>query len=175
MFEIAWSKLMLIGVIALIVIGPKDLPVVLRTAGQFLGKLRRMADEFRGQFNDAIRESEFHEFKKGMDDLGESVRSATATNFDPIDSIRSEIKNVVEERKTLGATDPTGNDPGVVEAGESVPPPDLAKLPLPETPMPLSSADFAPPPAEAADAPAAEAPAKLPRKRRSKTGGAEPA
>ena len=172
MFEIAWSKLMLIGVIALIVIGPKDLPEVLRSAGQMLGKLRRMADEFRGQFNDAIRESEFHEFRKGLDEVSDSVRSATSGGFDPIDTIRNEVKSVIEERKALGATDPAGKDPSVYDPGEP-PPPQLASLPAPDAPQPITSGDIDWPEPEAAPAPAENAP--KPKKKRARKGGADAA
>lgn len=103
MFDIAWSKLMIIGVVALIVIGPKDLPGVLRSLGEMVGKLRRMADEFRGQFSDAMRESQFDDIKKDMSDLGDSVRSATSTGFNPIQSIRDEVKGAVEARNAAPA------------------------------------------------------------------------
>ncbi|MGL4727881.1 MAG: Sec-independent protein translocase protein TatB [Bosea sp. (in: a-proteobacteria)] len=103
MFDIAWSKLMLIGVVALIVIGPKDLPAVLRTLGETIGKLRRMADEFRGQFNDAMREAELDGIKKDIGDIGESVRSATSTDFNPISTIREEIKGAVEAKNAASA------------------------------------------------------------------------
>ncbi len=99
MFEIAWSKLMLIGVVALIVIGPKDLPAVLRTLGETIAKLRRMADEFRGQFNEAMREAELDGLKKDITDLGDTVRTATATDFNPINTIREEIKGAVEAKQ----------------------------------------------------------------------------
>ena len=55
MFDMSWGEVMLIGGVALIVIGPKDLPKALRTVGQITGKLRRMAGEFQSQFNEAIR------------------------------------------------------------------------------------------------------------------------
>jgi len=58
MFDIGWGELLLIGVVALIVIGPKELPGALRTLGQWMGKLRRMASEFQGQFQEAMREAE---------------------------------------------------------------------------------------------------------------------
>ncbi|MGL4974182.1 MAG: Sec-independent protein translocase protein TatB, partial [Bosea sp. (in: a-proteobacteria)] len=64
MFDIAWSELMVIGAVALVVIGPKDLPKALRTVGEAVGKVRRMASEFQGQFNDAMREAELHDLKK---------------------------------------------------------------------------------------------------------------
>ena len=56
MFDIGWSELVVIGVVALIAIGPKELPGVLRMVGQWVGKARRMAAEFQGQFNEAMRE-----------------------------------------------------------------------------------------------------------------------
>lgn len=58
MFDIGWTELLVVAVIAILVVGPKDLPRMLRTFGETMGKLRRMANEFQGQFNDAIREAE---------------------------------------------------------------------------------------------------------------------
>ena len=64
MFDIGWSELLVIGVVALIAIGPKELPGVLRTVGQWMGKIRRMASEFQGQFHEAMREAEMADLKK---------------------------------------------------------------------------------------------------------------
>ena len=58
MFEIGWSELLLIAVVALIAIGPKELPTVLRTLGQWMRKLRHMASEFQSQFQEVMREAE---------------------------------------------------------------------------------------------------------------------
>jgi len=58
MFDLGWGKLVVIALIALVVIGPKELPAVLRTVGQWMAKIRRMAAEFQGQFNEAMREAE---------------------------------------------------------------------------------------------------------------------
>ena len=85
MFDIGWSELLLIGVVALIVIGPKELPGVLRTSGQWMTKVRRMANEFQNQFQDAMREAELADLKKEVDEMaaqgGEptpiSIRSTT--------------------------------------------------------------------------------------------------
>src|SRR6266581_8413484 len=79
MFDISWGKLVVIGVVALLVIGPKELPMVLRTVGQWMGKIRRMAAEFQGQFQDAMREAEMADLKKQFDETTSSVASA----FDP--------------------------------------------------------------------------------------------
>lgn len=82
MFDIGWSELLLIGVVALIVIGPKELPGVLRAVGQWTGKIRRMAAEFQGQFQEAMREAEMADLKKQVDDISEQARSIG--RFDPL-------------------------------------------------------------------------------------------
>ena len=69
MFDIGWSELLLIGIVALIAIGPKELPGALRTLGQWMGKLRRMASEFQGQFHEAMREAEMADLKKQVDEM----------------------------------------------------------------------------------------------------------
>jgi sec-independent protein translocase protein TatB len=86
MFDIGWSELVVIGVVALIAIGPKELPGVLRAVGQWTGKIRRMAAEFQGQFQEALREAEMADLKKQVDDLGEAARGLTSFNpadYDP--------------------------------------------------------------------------------------------
>ncbi len=82
MLDIGWSKLLLIAVIALIVIGPKELPAVLRTVGHWMGKARRMAAEFQSQFQEAMREAEMADLKKHADDLNSAVRSLTGPAVD---------------------------------------------------------------------------------------------
>ena len=69
MFDIGWSELLVIGVVALIAIGPKELPGVLRMVGQWMGKARRMASEFQGQFQEAMREAEMADLKKSFDEV----------------------------------------------------------------------------------------------------------
>ena len=74
MFDIEWSKLALIGVVVLIVIGPKELPGVLRAVGQWTGKIRRMAAEFQGQFQEAMREAEMADLKKQVEEINDAAR-----------------------------------------------------------------------------------------------------
>ena len=64
MFDIGWSELVVIAVVALVAIGPKELPGVLRTVGQWIGKARKLAGEFQGQFREAMREAEWPTSKK---------------------------------------------------------------------------------------------------------------
>ncbi len=82
MFELDWGKLVIIGIVALIAIGPKELPTVLRTLGQWVGKIRRMASEFQGQFQEALREAEMADLKKQAEDLHSAV--SDVTKFDPL-------------------------------------------------------------------------------------------
>ncbi|MFL6798974.1 MAG: Sec-independent protein translocase protein TatB [Xanthobacteraceae bacterium] len=91
MFDIGWSELLLIGIVALVVIGPKELPGALRTLGQFTGKLRRMASEFQSQFHEAMREAEMADLKKEVDELTSKAQSYA--NFDPVSDIRKELES----------------------------------------------------------------------------------
>ena len=73
MFDIGWSELLVIAVVAIVVVGPKDLPRLMRTFGHYAGKLRRAAADFQRQFEEAMRESEVDEVRKAI----ESVRDET--------------------------------------------------------------------------------------------------
>jgi sec-independent protein translocase protein TatB len=131
MLDMSWGEIMVIGAVALIVIGPKDLPKALRTVGQVTGKLRRMAAEFQGQFNEAMREAELDEVKKQLQGVNESVTSIGSTNFNPIQTIRDELKTSIEAPE---------------KAPEPATGPDAAPVP---SDQPVLVAD-APPPAPAA-------------------------
>ncbi|HVV40759.1 MAG TPA: Sec-independent protein translocase protein TatB [Nitrobacter sp.] len=73
MFDIGWSELVVIAVVALIAIGPKELPGVLRMVGQWVGKARKMAGEFQSQFNEAMREADMADLKKSFDEVREAA------------------------------------------------------------------------------------------------------
>jgi sec-independent protein translocase protein TatB len=78
MFDIGWSELVVIAVVALIAIGPKELPGVLRMVGQWMGKARKMAAEFQGQFQEAMREAEMADLKKSFDEVREAASGLTS-------------------------------------------------------------------------------------------------
>src|ERR1700759_5348804 len=80
MFDIGWSELVVIAVVALIAIGPKELPGVLRMVGQWMGKARKMAAEFQGQFQEAMREAEMADLKKTFDEVKEAATGFTGGN-----------------------------------------------------------------------------------------------
>jgi sec-independent protein translocase protein TatB len=69
MFDIGWDELLLIGIVALIVVGPKDLPRMMRVLGQWTTKARGMASQFRSAFDDMVRETELEELRKTASDV----------------------------------------------------------------------------------------------------------
>jgi sec-independent protein translocase protein TatB len=75
MFEISWSELLILGIVTLIFVGPKELPVFLRTLGRYAGVIKRHANDFRLQFEEAIRESELDAVKKEFDSMQQSVNA----------------------------------------------------------------------------------------------------
>ena len=118
MFDMSWSELLIIGVVALIAIGPKELPGVLRAAGQWMGKIRRMATEFQGQFQEAMREAEMADIKKQVDELSDAASSVTS--FDPIGNIEKEFQTAVEDKPADSAA-PASDAPATAKPGEPVP------------------------------------------------------
>src|SRR5664279_5663916 len=81
MFDVGWSEFAVIAVVALIAIGPKELPGVLRMVGQWVGKARKMAAEFQGQFQEAMREAEMADLKKSFDEVKEAARGFHGNNI----------------------------------------------------------------------------------------------
>ena len=77
MFDIGWSELLVIGVVAIVVVGPKELPRLMRTFGHYLGKVRHMAADFQRQFEEAVRDSEIDEMRKAMQDFHAEVSDVT--------------------------------------------------------------------------------------------------
>ena len=102
MLGLDFSEILIIGVVALIVVGPKELPQLMRTIGRWAGKARRMASEFQGQMNEAIREADLDDVRKSVDDLralspkallAEQFASATRT----LDDVKRETESTTAE------------------------------------------------------------------------------
>jgi sec-independent protein translocase protein TatB len=103
MFDISWSEFLLIGVVALIVIGPKELPAVMRTLGHWTRKVRSMASEFQSQFQEAMREAEMADLKKDVEDLKHDVAGS-----DPFNSLHTDVESAGEElKRSLDSPEPT--------------------------------------------------------------------
>jgi sec-independent protein translocase protein TatB len=94
MFDFDAGKFIIIGIVALIVIGPKELPRVMRQVGQAAAKMRRMAAEFRGQFMDAMREAGIDDIKADVAKLAESAKSDAG--IDPLAQIKTELTQALD-------------------------------------------------------------------------------
>jgi sec-independent protein translocase protein TatB len=137
MFDIGWSELLVIGVVALVAIGPKELPGVLRMVGQWMGKARRMASEFQGQFQEALREAEMADLKKSFDEVREA-----AAGFSPTGVMSSLQRDVDKALDIEGVDKPAAASPtpaveqaplSTEAAGETVMAPTTPEAPKPET------------------------------------------
>ncbi|HET6839022.1 MAG TPA: Sec-independent protein translocase protein TatB [Bradyrhizobium sp.] len=93
MFDIGWSEFVVIAVVALIAIGPKELPGVLRMVGQWMGKARRVAAEFQGQFQEAMREAEMADLKKSFDEVKETATGLAGGNI--MTSLEKDVGNAL--------------------------------------------------------------------------------
>lgn len=97
MFDIAWSELLVIGVVALVVVGPKDLPKLMRTAGQWAGRARAMADQFRRSFDDMARQSELEELRQEMTKLKNANPISEALADSGITDLQRELDRETDE------------------------------------------------------------------------------
>jgi sec-independent protein translocase protein TatB len=109
MFDIGWGEFLVIGVVALIAIGPKELPGVLRMVGQWMAKARKMAAEFQGQFNEAMREAEMADLKKTFDDVRDAAKDLTTNN------IMTSLQKDVDEAMTVDNIDTPVSTPTTPE------------------------------------------------------------
>jgi sec-independent protein translocase protein TatB len=103
MFDITSSKLLILGIVALLVIGPKDLPALLRTIGKYMGIIKRHAADFRAQFDEAMRESELEQLKKDVEKMGtEAEATMRATEL----SVDKELADARQDVDALMGADP---------------------------------------------------------------------
>lgn len=137
MFDIGWPELLVVAIVLIVVVGPKDLPPMLRAFGRTTKKLRAMASEFRGQFDEALREADLDDVKKTFDD---------ARKLNPMQSIRDAVNPLKDTAKDIKADlEKAVNTP-------SSTPQEPPKMSAPEPTMKLADG----PPEFKPDAPAAK-------------------
>ncbi len=107
MFDIGWSELLVIAVVAIIVVGPKDLPGMLRAFGRTMTQVRRTANDFKRQFNEALREAEE---ESGLKDTSDQLKGIGSIN--PVADVKKELNELTKE---AAVTDP---DPAAVKKAE---------------------------------------------------------
>jgi len=167
MFDFAWSEIVVIGVVAMIAIGPKDMPAAIRTVSGMIKKARKMAGEFQTHVDEMVREADLGDVKKAFTDIRNlDIASVVERHVDPDRSIRGTF-----------ADNPF--QPDVPSASETLPSaaldevtvseqPVLEPMPAPpaEPPIPLSPAfippNMVPPQVVEAKKPAVEPPAFIP-------------
>jgi sec-independent protein translocase protein TatB len=123
MFDIGWSELLVIGIVALVVIGPKELPGVLRAIGQMMGKVRRMASEFQGQFNEAMREAELEDLRKQAEKLNMTVNPLEGVQdaiTKPIEDTAKDLQAPLDAPKTAAAATPAPVPMDEIKPAEAV-------------------------------------------------------
>jgi sec-independent protein translocase protein TatB len=160
MFDFSWSEIMVIGVVALVLIGPKDMPVAVRAITRVLKKMRRMASEFQGHVDEMMREADLGEVQSTLRDLrGMGLKGAINRVVDPDGSVsrafedpftQHSVPPVVPGRPRAGVAmqplspRPDGPAPAFIPPGFSMPPPD--------PPKPFVPPSFVPPAALHPDA-----------------------
>src|SRR5688500_6345995 len=97
MFDIGWTEMLVIAVVMIVVVGPKDLPRMLRTFGKTTAKLRSMAGDFQKQFNEALKEAELDDVKKSVDSL-RSMNPATQIKkqLNPFEKAAADVRAGVD-------------------------------------------------------------------------------
>jgi len=95
MFDISWTELLVIVVVAVVVVGPKDLPRLMRTAGQWAGRARTMADQFRRSFDDMARQTELDELRREVQKL-QTQQPMTAKDYESFGITEADFGNAAE-------------------------------------------------------------------------------
>lgn len=151
MFDIGWSELLVVGIVALVVIGPKDLPKVLRGVGGMMSKVRSMAAEFQGQFQDAMREAELADLKKEADQLAAAAKGAIEN---PIQSIQNDIQSSIENPGPPTQLQPTPPAASDAQVDAAIP------APAQQEPVNIEPAPIAPDTATSAESANTNEPAR---------------
>jgi sec-independent protein translocase protein TatB len=170
MFDIGWSEMAVILLVALIVIGPKDLPRVARTVGRWAGKGRAMAREFQTALEDMAREAELDKVKSEIEKAGRTIEKAGRTDvaksiektIDP----SGELSKALDPAKIAGKPNGGGALPSATASPAAAPP----SAPAAASPAPAASAPEPAKPQQAPE-PAAAKPAPARARSRSKPAG----
>lgn len=133
MFDIGWSELLVLGIVTLIFVGPKELPALMRTLGRYAGVVRRHANEFKAHFDDAMREIELEDMRKEMDAMRDSVN---ADIMKAQESLNDAIKDSGQGNALNGPASQAPSEGATKSASASAPEP--ASPPTPRSSEPAS-------------------------------------
>jgi sec-independent protein translocase protein TatB len=187
MFEIGWTEMLVIAVVMIVVVGPKDLPKMLRTFGKTTAKLRSMAGDFQKQFNEALKEAELDDVKKSVDSLrGMNPAAQIKKQLNPFEKAAADVRAGVDaamKPKPAAPADPAASVATAAEPlkngaaampGEVAASAPHAPVAAPSTPAPAAvAATVGPTGAAEAAAPKAAKP-RATKKTAEATGAAKP-
>ena len=125
MFDITSSKLLLLGIVALLVIGPKDFPALLRTIGKYVGIIRGHAKEFRAQFDEAMRESELADLKKDVENIARETEASLQATGQTVESSLNEVRHDIDTSLDVATklpSDPLAHDADGLPIPTALPP-----------------------------------------------------
>ncbi|MBC2885013.1 twin-arginine translocase subunit TatB [Ochrobactrum sp. CM-21-5] len=107
MLDIGWSELLVIAIVMIVVVGPKDLPKMLRAFGKATARMRTTANEFRSQFNEALKEAELEDVKNIIDETRKlDPRSKLTQVFDPIRSAGEDLRSGLQSTTSMSPAAP---------------------------------------------------------------------
>ena len=177
MLDIGWTELLVIGIVLIVVVGPKDLPPMLRAFGRMTANLRKMAGEFRTQFDEALRETEMDDVRKTIADVQKlNPSNALRDAINPLRQMGSEIRSDLEKSTRVEKADVVAQEvvEGVIPAEQPAPAqPAPTVVPEPAVSLPSTPPDIpAPARAEPVDKPAR--PARKPAKSKPGASGEAP-
>ncbi|ENP36231.1 Sec-independent protein translocase protein TatB [Brucella abortus] len=171
MFDIAWSELLIIAIVMIVVVGPKDLPKMLRAFGKATARMRTTANEFRHQFNEALKEAELEDVKTIIDEARSlDPRTRLTQVFDPIRSAGEDFRSGLQSATSMSPV--TENKVGEVTTPIE---PGGTPVPAPPVPVPMITAPEEPAkPRKTSPRPAAKAGPKPTTTKTAKKTGATP-
>ncbi|AEW13235.1 MULTISPECIES: Sec-independent protein translocase protein TatB [Brucella] len=171
MFDIAWSELLIIAIVMIVVVGPKDLPKMLRAFGKATARMRTTANEFRHQFNEALKEAELEDVKTIIDEARSlDPRTRLTQVFDPIRSAGEDLRSGLQSATSMSPV--TENKVGEVTTPVE---PGGTPVPAPPVPVPMITAPEEPAkPRKTSPRPAAKAGPKPTTTKTAKKTGATP-
>jgi sec-independent protein translocase protein TatB len=139
MFDISWSELLILGIVTLVFVGPKELPVFLRTLGRYAGVVRRHANEFKAQFDAAMREAELDSMRKEVEQMQTSINSEVMKAKSSIDEAGAAAKIELPSVTSAPATTSIPSTDAQNTITKQLPSP-----PLPATPSEMVAAETTP-------------------------------
>lgn len=121
MLEVGWSEILVIALVLIIVVGPKELPGMLRTFGRMATRLRSMANEFKGQFDVALREAELDDVRKGIGEVNKlNPTNALRDAINPLRQLGQDIKSDLQKASDISLKP---DEPAIAEPEDEIPEP----------------------------------------------------